>query len=121
MTESSCNKGASGDSGGAYGLMQITKDKCVGAPGGDCNDPDFNVKTAYLKSVLDEHEGSVLAAPGSYNGWYVGLTYNKATAAAQSECCECQNNLDYHQNIFNGFLQGQDGHSLGTYNNVACG
>jgi hypothetical protein len=24
--------------------------------------------------------------------WYVGLTYNGATAAAYSDCCVCQNN-----------------------------
>lgn len=36
--ESSCNPNTRGQ-GGEAGLMQITKDKCGGAPGGDCFDP----------------------------------------------------------------------------------
>lgn len=32
-----------GDNNGAYGLMQITQDKCTS--GIDCSDPDYNVKT----------------------------------------------------------------------------
>lgn len=40
--------------GGEQGLMQITKDKCGGAPGGNCRDPRFNIKTgaAYFAGVL---------------------------------------------------------------------
>lgn len=38
MQESTCNPGAVGE-GGEQGLMQISKDKCVNAPGGNCQDP----------------------------------------------------------------------------------
>lgn len=37
MQESSCNPGTVGGAG-EQGLMQITKDKCGGAPGGNCKD-----------------------------------------------------------------------------------
>ncbi len=37
MQESSCNPHTVGG-GGEQGLMQITKDKCGGAPGGNCQD-----------------------------------------------------------------------------------
>ena len=38
MQESSCNPDAVGE-GGEQGLMQISKDKCGGAPNGNCKDP----------------------------------------------------------------------------------
>lgn len=38
MQESSCNPETVGGAG-EQGLMQITKDKCNGAPGGNCRDP----------------------------------------------------------------------------------
>ena len=38
MQESGCNPNAVGGAG-EQGLMQITKDKCGGAPGGNCQDP----------------------------------------------------------------------------------
>ncbi|GAA5968077.1 hypothetical protein JCM8115_000022 [Rhodotorula mucilaginosa] len=122
MQESSCKAETMGDAGGAYGLMQITEDKCGGAPGGDCRDPDYNIKTgaAYLAQVLKEHNESLLLALGSYNGWYDGLTYAKATAARVTSCCECQNNLDYHQAMLNGWLQGLDGSQMGTIRNIQC-
>lgn len=37
MQESSCNPHTVGG-GGEQGLMQITRDKCGGAPGGNCQD-----------------------------------------------------------------------------------
>jgi len=37
MQESGCNPNTVGG-GGEQGLMQITKDKCGGAPGGNCKD-----------------------------------------------------------------------------------
>lgn len=46
MQESTCNPNASGDNGGAFGLMQITQDKCGGRSGADCAAPDYNVATA---------------------------------------------------------------------------
>lgn len=38
MQESSCNPNTIGG-GGEQGLMQITREKCGGAPGGNCLDP----------------------------------------------------------------------------------
>jgi hypothetical protein len=38
MQESSCNPSSVGE-GGEQGLMQITKDKCKGAPNNDCLNP----------------------------------------------------------------------------------
>ncbi|PRQ75226.1 Lysozyme-like domain-containing protein [Rhodotorula toruloides] len=111
MQESSCDPKVMGDNGGAYGLMQITEDKCGDAPNGGCADPDYNVKTAaaYFAQVLKEHNGSLLLALGTYNGWYSGLTYNKANAIP-SECCQC----------VNGWLLGIDGSTLGTIRNAVC-
>jgi len=125
MQESSCNKATVGG-GGEQGLMQITKDKCGGAPGGNCMDPDFNIHTGakYLAGQISSSGNNVLLAVGSYNGWYDGLTYAKATAAAKSSCCRCQNNLDYVHQFFNGWMQGIDAYSsnLGTYKNLdQCG
>ncbi|BGP31348.1 hypothetical protein JCM10296v2_003112 [Rhodotorula toruloides] len=121
MQESSCDPKVMGDNGGAYGLMQITEDKCGDAPDDGCADPDYNVKTAaaYFARVLTEHNGSLLLALGTYNGWYAGLTYTKANAI-RSECCQCVNNLDYHQQMLNGWLLGLDGSTLGTIRNAAC-
>ncbi|CAE6470223.1 unnamed protein product [Rhizoctonia solani] len=125
MQESSCNKDTIGG-GGEQGLMQITHDKCGGAPNGDCREPWFNIHTGakYLKGQVDSYNGNILKAVGSYNGWSDGMTYSKATAARYSNCCRCQNNLDYLHQFFNGWLQGKDAYSngLGVYNNLAvCG
>ncbi|KAG8697157.1 hypothetical protein FRC11_000219, partial [Ceratobasidium sp. 423] len=95
-------------------------------PNGDCKEPWFNILTGakYLKNQIDANGGNVLKAVGSYNGWTDGLTYGKATAARYSNCCRCQNNLDYLHQFFNGWLQGKDAYSsdLGVYKNLAvCG
>ncbi|GAA6029342.1 hypothetical protein JCM8097_003628 [Rhodosporidiobolus ruineniae] len=122
MTESSCNADAKGDNGDAWGLMQILSDKCSGAPSGNCADPTFNVNRGaeYFKNRLDENGGSTLVALGQYNGWYEGLTYNKATAAGKDQStCVYQNNLDYFQVTLNGYLQGVDGQQLATVKNLA--
>ncbi|GAA95032.1 hypothetical protein E5Q_01687 [Mixia osmundae IAM 14324] len=126
MQESSCNPSVVGDSGGAFGLMQITSDKCGGAPNGNCNDPDFNVKTAaaYFATTLASNGGSVLVTIGQYNGWTPGMTYTSATAAASTGCCVCQNNLDYLQQLLNWWMQGKSAYSgkAGTFQNLAvCG
>ncbi|KAG8713892.1 hypothetical protein FRC08_012675 [Ceratobasidium sp. 394] len=121
MQESSCNKETIGG-GGEQGLMQITKDKCGGAPGGNCRDPGYNIDTGsrYLAGQIKACGGNVLEAVGTYNGWSKGLTYGKATAAAKTNCCRCQNNLDYPHQFFNGWMQGIDAYSsdLGTYKNL---
>ncbi|SCV70696.1 BQ2448_3458 [Microbotryum intermedium] len=126
MQESSCNAGTMGDNGGAWGLMQITTDKCGGAPNGNCADPDYNVGTGarYLKGLLDQQNGDVLVSLGMYNGCaavydrrYRGLTYYGATKIKDS-CFQCQNNGDYHQQLLNGWMQGIDGSQLGTIRNI---
>ncbi|KAK4053796.1 hypothetical protein OIV83_001452 [Microbotryomycetes sp. JL201] len=83
MTESSCRGDAVAPGGASWGLMQITTDKCSDAPGGDCNNPEFNVKRGadYFNTVLKER-GGFLQALGAYNGWVESMTWNKATAIA---------------------------------------
>jgi len=123
LQESSCNPATVGG-GGEQGLMQITKDKCAGAPGGDCKDPDFNIHTGteFLANTLKDNHGNLLQSIGMYNGWHVGMTMRQATAAANSACCRCQNNLDYLHQTFNGWLQNIDAydprHRLGIYFNL---
>ncbi|KAH9945736.1 lysozyme-like protein [Amylocystis lapponica] len=107
MQESSCNPATVGGAG-EQGLMQLTWDKCGDAPGGNCRDPDFNVRTGveYFSTTLKNNGGSLLLTIGNYNGWPAGMTYVRtATAAAQTPCCRCQNNLDYLQQTLNGWLQ----------------
>ncbi|THG96923.1 hypothetical protein EW145_g7694 [Phellinidium pouzarii] len=81
---------------GEQGLMQLTKDKCGNAPGGNCQDIDYNISTgaSYFASSLSSNNGNVLLTIGEYNGWGKGLTFGAATAAASTSCCRCQNNLD---------------------------
>lgn len=114
MQESSCIASTMGDNGGAYGLMQITQDKC--SSGVSCTDPDYNIKTGatYFKSRLEANNNNILLALGEYNGWYTGLTVAKATAI-KSQCCECQNNLNYFQQMLNGWMQNVDGSTLGNW------
>ncbi|KAJ7647090.1 glycoside hydrolase family 23 protein [Roridomyces roridus] len=121
MQESSCNPATVGG-GGEQGLMQITKEKCAGAPGGNCKEPNFNIKTgaAFFAKTLESNGGDLLLSIGQYNGWYQGLTVAKATAAAHSSCCRCQNNLDYLHQFLNGWLQNEDAYTLnlGHYFNL---
>ncbi|KDQ21417.1 glycoside hydrolase family 23 protein [Botryobasidium botryosum FD-172 SS1] len=125
MQESTCNPSTIGGAG-EQGMMQITPDKCTGAPKGNCLDPDFNIRTGvhYFADTLKSNGGNVLLAVGQYNGWYQGLTYASATAAQNTSCCHCQNNLDYVHQFFNGWCQGVnafDAH-MGKYFNVnVCG
>jgi len=54
MQESSCQPDVVGG-GGEQGLMQISSEKCVGAPNpGGCRDPEFNIRTAtkYFANTL---------------------------------------------------------------------
>ncbi|KAJ7508100.1 glycoside hydrolase family 23 protein [Mycena galericulata] len=116
MQESSCEPEAAGE-GGEQGLMQISSDKCGGAPGGNCRDPDYNSRTAaaYFSDTLNSNQGDVLLSVGTYNGWYKGLTEAEATAARNSSCCLCQNNLDY-------LFMNIDASGLGKYHNLdVCG
>ncbi|KAH8093911.1 lysozyme-like protein [Cristinia sonorae] len=119
MQESSCNPNAVGG-GGEQGLMQITKEKCGGAPGGNCRDPDFNIRTGvkFFADTLRNNGNNVVKTLGQYNGWYPGLTVGKATAAANGPCCRCQNNLDYLHQTFNGWVLGISPTGFGKYHNL---
>ncbi|KAJ4483206.1 glycoside hydrolase family 23 protein [Lentinula aciculospora] len=125
MQESSCNPATVGG-GGEEGLMQLTPDKCTDAPNGDCQDVDYNIYTGakYFSDLLDSNDGDLFLSVGSYNGWYKGMTYADATAAASSDCCRCQQNLDYLHQFFNGWIQNYDPYAndLGVYHNLdVCG
>lgn len=120
IQESTCRADVRGG-GGEMGLMQITRDKCGGRSDSACLDPWFNIETgaAYFKKMLSENGGNVPLAIGRYNGWYPGLTYEKATAARYTSCCKCQNNLDYLDNFLNGWVVGKQAYRRKTYNNLA--
>ncbi|KAF7306088.1 SLT domain-containing protein [Mycena chlorophos] len=125
LQESSCNPNSIGG-GNTQGLMQISTDKCVGAPGGNCLDPEFNIDAGakYFASVLSSNGGNLLLSVGNYNGWYQGLTVSKAEAAKYGSCCLCQQNLDYVFQWINGWVLNQNAYEmgLGKYNNLdACG
>lgn len=125
MQESSCNPNTVGG-GGEQGLMQITREKCGGAPGGNCRDPDFNIRTGvrYFANRVKANGGNLLRAAGEYNGWQEGLTVASATRARHSNCCRCQNNLDYLHQLFNGWMQGVSPYAtdMKKYDNLAvCG
>jgi hypothetical protein len=132
MQESSCIPETVG-AGGEQGLMQITREKCLGATNEDCRNPvgidishgcqrvlkyisyqDFNIGMGarYFAETLKNNGGDLLLSIGMYNGYQRGLTFvrlcsrlptpnlkltmkkGQATAAAKSDCCLCQNNLD---------------------------
>lgn len=123
LQESTCNPSDSGDNGSAVGLMQIV-DKCAGLDKKACAEPSFNIGVGakYLANQLEYYGGDVLLALGSYNGWYAGLTYNGATAAASGGCCDCQQNLDYLYQMLNGWLLGKTGYEMGSIGNLdVCG
>lgn len=119
MQESSCQASAQGE-GGEQGLMQLSQDKCGGAPGGDCKNADFNIKTGakFFSDLLASNNGNVILTVGMYNGWFADMTEAQATAARNSDCCRCQNNLDYLDQYFNGWMQGVDGGNLGKFFNL---
>ncbi|KAA1476030.1 lysozyme-like protein [Dentipellis sp. KUC8613] len=127
MQESSCNPATVGGAG-EQGLMQLTSDKCTQAPGGNCQDPEYNIRTGahYFSQSLKANGGDVLKTIGEYNGWQPGMTYADATAAAHTDCCRCQKNLDYLHQFVNGWLRNIDAYThrprLGLYFNLdVCG
>ncbi|KAG2351289.1 hypothetical protein BDR07DRAFT_1386260 [Suillus spraguei] len=123
MQESSCNPNTVGGDG-EQGLMQLTSDKCVGAPNGNCQDVDFNIGAGavFFSQLLDENDGDLLSSIGHYNGWFQGMTYANATAAAYSGNCRGQNNLDYLHQFLNGWCQNINAYQynppLGEYFNL---
>lgn len=66
----------------------------------------------YFSNNLNSNGGDLLLTIGEYNGWFKGMTYvslwvltlaygfitkyvqDQATAAGDTSCCRCQNNLD---------------------------
>ncbi|KAG1770489.1 glycoside hydrolase family 23 protein [Suillus occidentalis] len=123
MEESSCKPSTVGGAG-EQGLMQLTNDKCVGAPKGDCKDVDFNIGAGakFFTQLLQENNGDLLSCIGHYNGWFQGMTYADATAAAHGGNCRQQNNLDYLHQFLNGWCQNinayQHNPPLGKYFNL---
>ncbi|KAI0940825.1 hypothetical protein AcV7_003101 [Taiwanofungus camphoratus] len=121
MQESSCNAETVG---GAGEHMQLTKDKCGGAPNGNCKDPEYNIRTGteFFSTTLKNNDGNLLLTLGNYNGWPEGMTFGEATAAANGPCCRCQNNLDYLQQTLNGWAQNVNPYSsnprIGKYFNL---
>ncbi|SCZ97652.1 BZ3500_MvSof-1268-A1-R1_Chr4-3g07337 [Microbotryum saponariae] len=121
LQESTCMEDTIGDSGGAFGLMQITETKCGGRNAKDCSAPEYNVLTGaqYLRDEIDRQNGAFLVALGQYNGWYPGLSYNIAIAPAKEGHCEWQQNLDYFEQVLNGWLLGRTGYTMGSMKNLA--
>ncbi|KDE08011.1 hypothetical protein MVLG_01713 [Microbotryum lychnidis-dioicae p1A1 Lamole] len=121
LQESTCMEDTIGDSGGAFGLMQITESKCGGRNAKDCSAPEYNVLTGaqYLRDEIDRQNGAFLVALGQYNGWYPGLSYNIAVAPAKEGHCEWQQNLDYFEQVLNGWLLGRTGYTMGSMKNLA--
>lgn len=123
MQESSCKPSTVGGAG-EQGLMQLTSDKCVGAPNGDCKDVDFNIGAGagFFSQLLSDNNGDLLACIGHYNGWFKGMTYGDATAAAHGGNCREQNNLDYLHQFLNGWCQDVNAYQhnppLGKYFNL---
>ncbi len=75
MQESSCDPHTVGG-GGEQGLMQISRDKCGGAPDGNCQDTDFNIRTGtkFFADTLNANGGNLLLTLGNYNGWPQHMT-----------------------------------------------
>lgn len=84
MQESSCNPNTVGGGGEQVccvtlhplityaraslfqGLMQLNKEKCLAAPGGNCQDVDYNISTgaAFFAQSLKDHGGDLLCTIG---------------------------------------------------------
>ncbi|KAF3407134.1 hypothetical protein DPV78_001761 [Talaromyces pinophilus] len=113
MQESSCNADAGGPT---PGLMQVS---CDNYPNGVCTDSiqdNVNAGTNYLVSQLSAFNGNAIEAFGSYNGWFTagnGLNNNQGLTTGYPCSSEGQSNgepqnLDYLQQIFNGWMMGLD-------------
>ncbi|KAF9653817.1 lysozyme-like protein [Thelephora ganbajun] len=120
LQESTCNPGTVGGAG-EQGLMQLTRDKCGDAPGGNCQDVGYNVRTGakYFSDQLAANGGNFLMTLGGYNGWVKGMNVDYATRMRWS-FCRAQNNLDYLFQTVNGWLLGKNAYSmhLGKYFNL---
>jgi soluble lytic murein transglycosylase-like protein len=67
MEESSCNANAVGE-GGEQGIMQISKDKCTGAPAGNCREAAFNIMTGakFMADTLASNGNNIVLTIGEY-------------------------------------------------------
>ncbi|EJD52390.1 lysozyme-like protein [Auricularia subglabra TFB-10046 SS5] len=113
LQESNCNPDITGG-GGEQGMMQITSDKCVNPPNGNCKDPEYNIGVGarYFADQLKEHNGNVLETVGTYNGWWPGMTKDKVLS--QSNPC-WQQNMDYMMQFFNVWLQNKNAYGSKKY------
>ena len=125
MQESSCNANAGGLT---PGLMQVS---CDNYPNRQCTDSisdNVNAGANYLRGQLDDANGNAVSALGKYNGWFTagsglngnrGLTVDYPCSAEGKSNGEPQN-LDYLQQVLNGWLLGLDVYGsdnwIGTYN-----
>ncbi|CAK9779720.1 unnamed protein product [Cutaneotrichosporon oleaginosum] len=116
LQESTCRPWLVGGIG-EQGLMQLLGPNCDGAPNGNCQDVDFNVRRGaeYLRKRIDEHNGSVLAGLGAYNGWRIGVTAGEVYNMKNEGRCWAQPNLDYMHQMLNGWLQGKEGWKMGKW------
>jgi hypothetical protein len=119
LQESGCRPDVTGGAG-EIGMMQITGEKCPqGYPDASCYDAETNIRIGaeYMKKMIDQSNGNVVQAMGYYNGWRQGMTVFDANNYA---ICAQHNNLDYIQNVFNGYIQGVDPSSInmGIYHNT---
>ena len=82
-----------------------------------CWDPTYNIQRGaqLFSQMVSQNGGNCIAAIGSYNGWYSGMTYGDATAAASQGRCAAQQNLDYLFQFTNGWMQNQNAESMGQY------
>lgn len=113
MQESSCNANAGGPT---PGLMQVS---CENYPNGVCTSSiqdNVDAGTNYLMGQINSSNGNAIEAFGSYNGWFTagsGLNKNMGLTASYPCSVEGQSNgepqnLDYLQQIFNGWMMGLD-------------
>jgi hypothetical protein len=112
MEESHCDPTVSdgGNPANAGGIMQIQ-----GTPEKGSADPATNIMQGAheLRNHIEESKGNVLEAIGSYNGWKRGLV---VATMIHPPWGGASMNLDYIHQILNGWCQGIDGYSIGSYN-----
>lgn len=112
MEESHCDPGVSdsGNPANAGGIMQIQGQKEKGSA-----DPATNIMQGAreLREHLNASKGNLLEAIGSYNGWQRGLVIKTMIHPPWGGASM---NLDYLHQIVNGWCQGVDGYSIGTFN-----
>ncbi|MDB6153658.1 MAG: transglycosylase domain protein [Chthoniobacteraceae bacterium] len=112
MEESHCDPGVSdsGNPANAGGIMQIQGQEEKGAP-----DPATNIMQGAheLRRHLEESKQNVLEAIGSYNGWQKGLVVKTMITPPWGGASM---NLDYVHQVVNGWCQGVEGYSIGSFN-----